>query len=271
MNPNDTGVLYGYLLGVAGRELGDSTLDGNGEIAPPEDTDLLAQARVVVRRAVRRIVSERAWEWLFQTVTVSLVATAGADNIAADAARYRMPFWFNGVSREDFVYSGATAPLVRIEHVGPNVLANLQQRPSTGDPWAFAFRRLTASASQQPAGWELVCYPTPSTARTITFTAKAFPDLMSDEGHRFLAGSEYDRLIESAVLLEAAIEGRPDMIEMRRGEYADALRNAMNSNAETRPRMGGELSPVMPNALANGRESRLRGDTISRSFNGTPL
>lgn len=243
---HDLGISYGELLGLAARELGDETLDATtGELIPPTSADSLARARRVVNDAVRRLVSETPdWGWLRQRYTISIVA---------DQQTYQMPWWFNGIEYSDWAYTGSNAPLLRIKTVTESdMMALLQDDVETsGDPYFCAFRRKPVqSGTSTWTGWEAVMYPTPSASRTVEFTARAFPERMHQNDHRFIAGPEYDRFLKTAVQLEASLELRNEFITQRKAEYAEARQQAMKINSASRPRYAGQLSKTMDDPLA---------------------
>lgn len=274
---NDLGITYAELLAVAAREMGFEYIGSSGDIASPEDDYDLAAAKRIVRRALRRVTAaDTEWIWLLQRITINLVTTAGSQNVDGDPARYRMPYWFGGSHMDDWQYTGSLQPLYRPRVVNRNVFADLTSDLGTdvsADPEIITFRKLTPAGGGDDPGWELVVHPAPVRARTLEGTVRAFPENMSEDGHRFVAGPEYSRLIETAVLLEAAAENAQDMLPMRQADYQEALGEAKRMNAKTKPRYHGTLVRTLPRVRENERldGSLHSGRVTSATVNGQSI
>lgn len=250
-DPSGLGLSYDQLTAVAARALGHEARDdaGTGGLALPPDSTSLAEAREMVARAIRRFVAEKVdWTFLSQTLSVTFAPEGdGPLNVSADAARYRMPWWFGGKTESDFYYTTASAPALSIRIVEPREIAAAQAAVSgAGDPLAVAFRRLAQSATGGAAAWEAVFDPAPSRALTVECQARAYPRAMVSGDDCFFAGLEFNNALERLVELECAErKAEMDLIPLKNAVYERALEQAKQIDNASKPRRAGRLTRVM--------------------------
>ena len=272
----DLSLTRGDLLCIAAREMGEETIDSDtGRLLPPTEADSLGRCRRALDRAMRRVLSSGppdGWEFTRQVMTLSLTATAGAGNVEGDAARVRMPWFFNGCCRNDWAFEGDATPLMPIETVSREQFnARRRDDPTRlGDPTIAIFRPIGGKPTVTGLGWEAVFWPTPSTDRTLTVTADAYLLNMQEDDDGFLVGgAHHTRLIEAAVQLEGAKEIRSEVIDDRQAEWAEALALALQRSAASRPRSAGKLGNTIANPLRGANIPYHRA--VSASYNGTPI
>lgn len=257
-------ITLGEMLAVASRAMDDQFNDEDGRLTYPDPVDYPEQhdsAMRVVKRAIRRIVGEKSdWNWMRQVVEL---------DIEADTYQYDMPWFFAGQVLGPVTFSGTDAPMreIRVVTLDQIELARGGQGAAqTQDPTIVSFERVNdrtaPGARNDPAMWRAVFWPTPASARTVLMAVRAEPQAITDVGHRFIAGSENNRMLEAAVQYEAAVERNPEKLEMFRGEYADAVRKAVELDNRSKPRNGGRLEQTM------GRSSRWISRVNSVSVNG---
>lgn len=253
----------GELLAVASRAMNDQFNDENGALTwPHKDTDPEAHDRSlrVVRRAFRRVIGSKPdWNWMGQTVEIEL---------EAGTAEYDMPWYFTGQVLGPMTFTSTGAPMLSVTLVSPAQVEASRAgtgRDHSADPQIGAFVRKDRDNLSDPSEWKVVFWPTPSTARTVAVRIRAEPENISDAGHRFVAGSEYNRLVECAVLYEAAIEANPERREVYAGEYQSALRDAIEQDNRSKARTAGTISRTM------GRPQYPGHRVTGFSVNGTPV
>lgn len=110
---------------------------------------------------------------------------------------------------------------------------------ASGYPTFGGYRPLATTVTSTGKRWEMVVWPTPSTAYTITARARLYPDRLVNLTDRQTCGFEFDEAILAACLAEAERQ-RNDNSGIHRDNYAQALAAAMAIDKESAPkRLGG--------------------------------
>jgi hypothetical protein len=235
-------ITYGEMLAVAARVMGDQFNDEHGRLTYPDPVNFPEQhdkAVRVVRRGLARAVSAKPdWNWLRQVVALDL---------EADEYEYDMPWFFLGHILGPVTFQ-TPGPMREALVVTPDVIERLRAGDGanqTGDPVYVTFYRDQKNDPSQPAMWKAAFYPTPSRDVTVLVAVRAEPEAMRDASDQFIAGSEFNRMIEAAVMLEAANEASPERRPVLMEEYERARADAIRNDDRSKARNGGKLSRTM--------------------------
>lgn len=267
-DPGGLGLTYKQLLLTASRELECEFEDDDGEpIVPPLDSARgeLRRCETVVARAVRRLVGERPdWSWMRQVYSMDLVA---------DTEAYDMPWYFGGMAYGPWIYTGE-GPASTIA-VKPMTVVDRARAGTTGltsgEPVMCGFRVKDRSTvgDQQPTRWEVVFNPVPSQAQTIEIAVRAYPERMTDLGHRFIGGEEVNAALEAAVQVEALLELRKfELLSVRADNYKKLLDNVTAIENAGRARNVGRLVQTV-GPVSRDNEPTRSNYTGPLTYNGT--
>lgn len=223
--------------------------DGTGAAAVPTGTADLELVKRLVNDGYRRfLTSKRNWNWITPVIQITFDPDGTSNNTVDDstssssiprAARYYMPPGFYGDMISNFTYSPA-GPRVRIENCDEGKIRALHTstNAATGDPFLCALRRLPDVGNLINAEgrmWELVVYPTPGTAYTVTGKIRIFPNKLVNDNERHAAGFVFDEAIVNACLAEAERQ-RHDMMGERWEIWLESLQRALAIDSQTAPR-----------------------------------
>lgn len=235
-------ITYGELLAVAARVMGDQFNDEDGRLTYPDPVLFPEQhdkAVRVVRRGLARAVSAKPdWNWLRQTVALDLVDGEW---------EYDMPWFFLGHVLGPVTFQ-SPGPNREAIVVSPEVIEKWRAgdgADQTGDPVYVSFYRGEKSDPKSPAMWKAAFFPTPSRDVTVVVAVRAEPEAMRDASDQFIAGSEFNRMIEAAVMLEAANEASPERRPVLLEEYERARVDAIKNDDRSKARNGGKLEKTM--------------------------
>jgi len=236
-------ITYGDLHAVATRVMGDQFNDENGRLTYPDPVlypEQADKAARVVRRGLARVVSAKPdWAWLRQAVALDL--ESGEDD-------YDMPWFFMGRILGPVTYQTPGPMREVIVTTIDDVIGKFRAgswSEQTGDPTHCAFYVGEKTDPSQPAFWKVRFYPTPSRAVTVVMGVRAEPEAMRDSTDQFIAGSEYNRMVEAAVMLEAANEAAPERRDVLMQEYETAKGDAIRNDDRAKARNSGRLERTM--------------------------
>lgn len=269
-DPGGLGMTYRDLLLAAARELGCEHTDENGDpIVPPMNTarEDLRLCQLCVTRSIRRLVSASPdWSWLRQRAEITL--EVGEDT-------YDMPWWFGGMHLGPWTYTGSSDPTRIVEVITPTLMDQYTaaQGDTNAEPIYATFRQNSVPSAvitdNQPVRWSVVFWPTPSATRTVRIDARAYPSAMSGFEDRFFAGEELNRALETCLQYEAAMERRPERLEVRRAEMMQAVSEAKALDNASRPRLAGTLVNTISRRDDYAELMRSRQRDLPTYYNGT--
>jgi len=260
---NPLGMTYGDMLASAAFEAGDADFDHHGKpVLPANDHEARHAASLVVARAVRRVVRGYEWSWLKQTIAVAIGPDPTPLQVTGEAWRYRMP-WSMVSPNVDHI--GYREQYDRIELADERVVLEARGvgEGETGIPCLAAIRAAHRRNDRSYQGCELILYPTPSEARTLEIQYRAYPEGMSDKSDTFIAGPEYNHLLDAAIRYEAKFAIRDPIAEKYKAEFDEAMALAKELNRRSRPSVLGVASSTMPSEYDGGLTSRATTVTIN--------
>lgn len=213
----------------------------------------------------------RAWSFLSteHDITTTTDGT-GTTNVAGDERRYLLPMGFQGIDDAFLSWTGANAGGTA-RHVGRrDINAVVAQAPdSSGAPAMFSVRPCSAVAS--PSGdqrdqWEVVLWPNPDAAYTLTVPVRRTFVPMVDLTERPFWPSQHDRLVVAMAKLrycELWPVGDMDKVLLRE-RVARLLVQSTNEDERNMPRSTGRITGTR----VLDQQRAVVGEIV---FAGTPL
>jgi hypothetical protein len=238
MSLGDLAIRVGEYLGICAYNA--STGVAELPAASTHDRDLLFR---LVNDGYRRFLGANPhWHFLTPLFTITFDPTGvGAQCVNSEAYRYYMPDGFTGSFVAPLTYDD-DGPMSKLDRVSEGVIRELRAAgDSTGDPTMYAIRPVpqgTVPTSTSPK-WEVIFWPTPNTAYTVTGRARVFPNKLSADTDKHVAGYQHDHVILAAGMAEAERQRRGVTGQME-VQYREALSEAMRMDSESRPRKIGD-------------------------------
>lgn len=244
---------------------------GANEVAQnPTDVHDLDMVKRIVNDGWRRFVnSNRRWNWMTPTFTVTLDpdATAGSGVVSdatsdvPSAARYYLPDGFYGQMISWFTYP-SDGPRISIENSSEDVIRSLYSGASTtsGDPYVCAIRPLSeenaTSASQINRKWEVIFFPQPGTAYTLTARCRIYPNQMVEDNDYHQAGFQHDEAVLWSCRVEAESQRNNRITASTAEAWQMAMQTSMQSDALSSPRRLGYNADISEEYGSGRRQSR---------------
>lgn len=246
---------YAELKSLCQRSLG---LDSDSALSSEES----ARVERVIKKAIRRIVTARRWMWLTTAWDVEMVA--GVD-------RYKAPWFYGGLMGAAWASDG---PRTAIHPIGElDMRRRRQGEPCSGTPDCVTFVRDAQDENGAVIpGYSMLVHPTPDERFVMTLMLLTYPEGMSEDGDRFLAGHFFDRLLEAAIELEACIDRRLEgETQARAADYGAALSDAIRHDDQMRPVRVGRLSKTIRSPFDDDIDSAVLRRPASVIFNGVTI
>jgi hypothetical protein len=199
------------------------------------------------------------------TDTYTIVASPA---IRGEAHRYLMPSDFGGIIRGRIQYGGpAGTPRTELLQIDVDEISalNAGENKTTGDPVTIGFRPLTQDSPSEQPRFEALVWPTPGTARTITYRYRRQPVALVNGTDRPVSYAMHDMTLLAAVKAEAE-RTRHDETSVELDNYKQLLTQSKALDAQMRPKRKGFMSN--PESGAGAFPFSL--GTVD-SYNGTDL
>lgn len=209
-----------------------------GAAAIPTDAHDLDVCKRMVNDGWRRFVnSNPKWNWLTPLSSVVFDPTGlGSQCVASDPSRYYLADGWYGHLVNYWTYD-STGPRVQIGIVDEAVIRQMYAASGTvtGNPRLAAHRPLAAASGGFSKRWEVIFYPTPSAAFTVSVRARLYADKLTGLTDVTIAGFQFDEAVLLAGLAEAERQ-RNDKSGVQEQQFADALKRAIGIDMESQPR-----------------------------------
>lgn len=220
-SPQNTSLTFGEMRAAIRRELAFSV-----------DATLSTQDEARVERVLKEAISEMViakhnWSWLGQAYEFTT---------AADQQSYALPWYFGGLAQITYTPS-SSSPCLSIQLIDTEMMERLEQESptATGDPIKATVR---INAAQN--AWEIVFWPTPNAARSMTARIRSVFRKPGGDDDSFFAGSQYDPLLLQACRYTARMDRRIEDGRDRE-RYMSALSDAIRIDRDSRPALLGTL------------------------------
>ena len=203
------------------------------------------------------------------TSTYKLVPLSSQLVDPADNSRYYMPDGFYGQIIGFWTYP-VQGPRLKIQNTHENHIRQLYAASGgvTGNPWLAAHRPLPRSVGAYQQRWEVLFYPTPLTAYTISVRVRIYPNKLVNTSDRTAAGFEFDEAVLAAMFAEA--EGqRMDKPGPKAQAYIDAISRAIGIDRANSPKRLGYNGDRSDDAYGPGRRP-LNYYSVD-TYNGNPV
>jgi hypothetical protein len=222
--------------------------DYSGDIAAvPSSTHDYDLCRRAVNDGIEMIYrANPRWTFLFQMVSW-VMDTAGAHPwaIDADPAKYRLPWYVQGqpdhacLTLQDTGNSAYQCPVVAMKIVQS---ARAAMGQDSGTPQIAAIDRLPGSLGNRSA-WQVVFYPDPDQAYTVSGTFRCFAPKLIESAERHVMGVEHDQTVIAAGIYAKKMTDSKDAIEREhyRGIYDRALMESIELDKRMAPRTVGQV------------------------------
>lgn len=242
---NPLGMTFGDMLANAAVETGDASYIHGKAVLPSNNDEARHNAGTVVMRAVRRVVRSYNWSWLDQEIAVTIDGGETPLTINGEFWRYQMPWSMaaGGVKNVGYRQQYDT-----IELVTPDLLIKMRQSgvDVEGTPGYVSFRPAQRKAQASYGGCEMILYPTPVSEAVLEIQYRAYPEGMSNMSDTFIAGPEFNSLLDAAIRYEAKFSIKDPDVSMYKGEFDEALAMAKELDRQSRPAQAGSMSLTMP-------------------------
>jgi hypothetical protein len=255
-------------------------LTGDTAAAVPTDTHDLDMVKRLVNDGWRRFIGANAkWNWLLPTFSITFDSTGlSSDNVKTEggdvpaAARYYLPSGFYGQLVSNFTYS-PDGPRTGIHSADELSIREMYAGSSTttGDPYVFAIRPLLArgnATERELKRWEVIFFPTPDSAETVTARARIYPNALVNDGDYHAAGFQFDEAVLAAGMAEAEIQ-REHKAGPKEKAYMEKLAVAMALDRGSAPRRLGYNGDRSDGAASNrhpyysGADTYTSGSTVT--------
>jgi len=223
------------------EQLGVADYTNTVAAVPTDALDLERCKRRVIDGWRRFYDSNPSWYWCLQTFSITF-DTAGTSDIVVDSAawRYYMPDGFHGDMVGPLVYTNDDAPRIQIlEATVTEILSARAASSHTGHPSRYALRPLLNDPHHR---WEVVFYPTPGAADTVTGRCRVFPNMLIQLTDRVNCGPAFDEAVLAACKAEAEGQRIEGAVAMQ-GKWAEALVRAVASDRRSAPNNLGDYGP----------------------------
>lgn len=271
----DQSMTFERMMIILARRVGVASYgtDGTETADLPDDADLRDQLKDVVQRGIDLFYTSNPM-WTFLRKRVELLCFPGGDgpdNVNGQANRYRLPGNVNPRPVEDWIihdYGLSTREVVtRTYH---EVFKYSQSSPITGVP---QFAGIVNSGSTESIGtipgWsEILFWPTPDLAYTMSATLRWLPPKLADLNLTHMSGREHDETILSACRWiwaqdDEAFADRRDAFEK---DWLSGLARSLALDGSEKTRNPARLTDTLR------RGNRIVGLIPTRySFNGNPM
>ncbi len=206
---------------------------GEGVASIPTDAHDLDLCKRLVNAGWRRFInSNPRWEWQSPTFSITFDPD-GETDIVVDGSgwRYYMPDGFYGQILGNFTYSLNSGRPTLSPAPDDYVLAMRANSDSSGYPAYYALRPLGGDDARR---WEVIFWPTPQTADTITARCLIYPNKLVELTDKPNAGFQFDEAIRAASLSEAE-KTVEDASGEKTADWAEALTRAIAMDQRSAP------------------------------------
>jgi hypothetical protein len=245
-------ILRGLVVRVA-EYLGIAEYDSDGRaIAPESDAHDLDLCKRLVNDGIRQFIrANPKWYWMQRVFSLTITNAASELQVGGDAARYAMPYDFNGDAQGDWTFGQGQNVLPHIQTVDEAMIRNWRSTGAneSGVPRFAAFRRL--SDADVPEGvrsrWEVVFYPAPGQSYVLELDYRHYFNALDElDADAQPAGAEHDDAILYSALARAELH-RDDVRGAMHEAYRESLADSVRLDLKAAPKTVG------PNLDASGR------------------
>jgi len=222
-----------FILRVA-EFLSVAPIDGTTGVAViPTDAYDLEVCKRLVNDGFRRFYnSNPRWNWTNQLFSITFDPDGtGPDNVNSDASRYYMPDGFYGIILGNFTYAANSGFSEIIQVTEQSIRSKAASSTSTGYPTEFAIRALHGDDKRR---YEVIFWPTPSTANVVTARCRIYPNKMIETTDVPNAGFQFDEAILAASIAEAERQ-REDNQGIMESQWAEVLTRAVAMDQQATP------------------------------------
>ena len=186
--PSGASTISDLMLRVA-EKLGVAEYTSAGQIHVPVDPYNFNLCKRYIQNGIRMFMADapvKGWRWMRRLMTVTFDAEGdGDDNIAADAARYKLAENFGGTVDGPIEYDADTSVGTNIEWCDESVIrARRSIAVNTGIPTLAAIRpyQPTSEVLSATRQWEMIVDPAPGSAYVVKFPYTLHFDEVRMEG-----------------------------------------------------------------------------------------
>lgn len=270
--PDDNSATFGTLcLWLAERvDLAEHGTDGTGAISLPTDAHDLDKLKRYVNRGYDLFLRANP-KWSFSRVPVDLLLYPEGDgplNVSGEAWRYRLPGYVTSQPINSWVFTDESVVRPWVQSVASEVVMRLRQGSGTSSdtPTHAACRPFQSGdrVGGQTRGWEVIFYPTPSTAVNMQATFRVTRHDLVHLDDRHVCGQVHDLAILAAATYLWKLDDEAANAGTFKADWAEQLAASLALDGEKQPR---RVSAECPDTgLPRGRSA----DTPI-TFNGTPV
>jgi len=247
--PNHGATFESFVI-LAAQHMGMQVYgDGSKSAGLPENADDLAQAREIVEEAFQIILTaDGKHTWRFMEQDFSLTFNEDGESplaVNGENWRYRMPWFFTGEYRGDWLYGpGTQAGRIRVVPHEKITAARSVGSSSTGLPTMAAFRHL------EDGKFEALFWPAPSNDDTVIIRIRAYMATGWNLNDRHFAGPEFDQLIKQCV--RAVVERNAEnQAGVQWASMQETMRALISRDKRFGPRTVGQMLPNSESGLAH--------------------
>ena len=146
------------------------------------------------------------WSFLRERVVITFdVNGTGTDNVDGKAWRYRIPRPFSGPPTSPWVYTDTASPYTHLIERNEQFIMRMHQRGVNAAPARYvAYREIPQrdAPDGERAGWEMIVWPTPTSAYTVQAVFKLRKHELHDLAEAHICGGDHDNSILNAAVYE---------------------------------------------------------------------
>lgn len=222
------------MLRVALR-LGVQEYDATGRAVLPNDQDRLDICKQSVNDALVRVMKAHDWTAMRPFLTVSMNPIADADSVDGETWRKRLPAGYQSRPVSDWTINDQLAVQpVKDTHASEVLRRRAHLGTHTDLPSIAAVRPMDESETTRGGRWELMVYPDPDRAYTMTAQFRLQPFRLNELDDVHPLGIIHDETIESCAEWLASRrygEQGPDL-QLLEAQYREEM--ALSIQADTR-------------------------------------
>lgn len=206
---------------------------GTSVAAKPTDTHDLDVCKRLVNDGFRRFFnSNPRWNWVKRLFTITFDPNGTSDKcVGGENWRYYMPNGFYGQILGWITYGGNTGISHLVRRTEQEIRAARSSAETSGEPGVYDVRPL---AGDDAGRWEIVVWPGPSSARTVTGKCLIYPNKLIEDGDVLNCGPVFDEAVLAAALAEAERQ-REDSSGLMESNWAESLVRAIAIDQRTAP------------------------------------
>lgn len=235
------GLTFGDLVLRVAEYLGVAETNDDGTVAIPTNARNLEACKRVVNDGFRKFyIAKPRWRWASQTISITFDTDGeGSLNVGGDNWRYYMPDGFYGHVLSPLTY-GENVGHMEIVEVPEHIILGLY---ATGDTTGWPNRYAIRKIANDPKGrWELLVYPKPSSAETVTCQIHVWQNKMVELTDRPNCGAPFEDAVLASALNQAELQFE-DSSTIKAAQWQEALADAVRIDERSVPKRLGDAGP----------------------------